>query len=113
MIRDRASLTQLLERIELAIEFAGSDEERFRAGRMIQEAVLRELEVIGEAAARVSPASRAIGASIPWKGMVGFKNVAINQYETIDLDVVWKIVQVDLPKIRARVRTLLRDLREK
>ena len=110
MNRDRASLAQIIERIELALEFAGSDKTRFKASRISQEAVIRELEVIGEATKRISAASRSRGGEIPWRSMAGFKDVAIHQYDSIDLDAVWEIVSVDLPRIRGRIRAMLRDL---
>jgi uncharacterized protein with HEPN domain len=110
MNRDRASLTQILERIELALEFAGDDKVRFKERRINQEAVIRELEVIGEAAKRVSATTRARSGEVPWTSMSGFKDVAMHPYDSIDLDAVWEIVRVELPRIRGRVRSLLRDL---
>ena len=110
MSRDRAPLSQILEHIELAIEFAGKDKARFKSSRISQSAVVRELEVIGEAAKRVSPAARDRSTGIPWRSMTGFKNIAVHQSDSIDLDRVWEIVSADLPAIRGRVRALLRDL---
>jgi hypothetical protein len=49
---------------------------------------------------------------VPWKSLTGFKNAAIHQYDAIDLDAVWEIVRVDLPRIRRKVRSLLKDLPE-
>ena len=107
MNRDRVAISQILERIELAIEFAGRDKDRFMANRMGQEAVIRELEVIGEATKRVSSATRVHSRRVPWKGMAGFKDVAIHQYDAIDLYRVWEIVHADLPAIRAELKTAL------
>jgi len=112
MNHDRASLAQILDRIELALEFAGGDKDRFMKTRIAQEAVIRELEVIGEAAKRVSPGTRAHSADVPWKSLTGFKNIAIHQYDAIDLDRVWKLVHVELPQIRIRVKAALADLKE-
>jgi uncharacterized protein with HEPN domain len=110
MNRDRAPLSQILEHIEFAIEFAGDDRSRFMSSRISQSAVIRELEVIGEAAKRVSATTRGSGTDVPWRSMTGFKNVAIHQYDDVDLDRVWEIVSVDLPRIRGTVRTLLTDI---
>jgi uncharacterized protein with HEPN domain len=110
MNRDRAALSQILEHIELAIEFAGGSKALFESSRISQSAVVRELEVIGEAAKRVSAATREGSEDVPWRSMTGFKNVAIHQYDSVDLDRVWEIVSVDLPGIRVKVRSLLRHL---
>lgn len=110
MNRDRATLTQILERIELAIEFAGGDKAEFGARRLNQEAVIRELEVIGEASKRVSPSLRERIEGVPWKGMAGFKDVAIHRYDDIDLERVWLIVRSELPAIRRQIRSALRAL---
>lgn len=112
MNRDRAALAQILERIELALEFAGSDRGEFLTSRIRQEAVVRELEVIGEAVKRVSTPTRAEAEGVPWKGMAGFKDVAIHQYDAIDLDRVWEIVHAELPGIRPQVKHALRHLRD-
>jgi uncharacterized protein with HEPN domain len=78
MSRDRVPLSQILEHLELAVEFAGDDRTRFKSSRISQSAVIRELEVIGEAAKRVSAATRGATKDVPWRSMTGFKNVAIH-----------------------------------
>ena len=112
MNRDRAALAQILERIELAVEFAGNDRGEFLTSRIRQEAVVRELEVIGEAVKRVSQPTRAGVPGVPWKGMAGFKDVAIHQYDALDLERVWEIVHAELPGIRSQVRNALRRVRD-
>lgn len=112
MNRDRADLAQILERIELALEFAGTDRAEFHTSRIRQEAVVRELEVIGEAVKRVSQATRAKVTGVPWKGMTGFKDIAIHQYDAVDLEQVWEIVRAELPGIRTQVRSALRQIRD-
>lgn len=110
MNRDRVALSQILERVERALEFAGKDEEKFMKSPMIQDAVIRQLEVIGEATKRVSPATRALSSDVPWKGMAGFKDVVIHQYDSVKLERVWQIVRVELPGVAARVRKVLAKL---
>ncbi len=113
MNRDRAALSEILERMERAIEFAGPDRHRFMESALQQEAVIRQLEVVGEAAKRVSAPTRNRSVEVPWRGMAGFKDFAIHPYDSIDLERVWAIVQNELPGIRAKVRavfsTLARD----
>ncbi len=62
-------------------------------------AVTRLLEILGEAAGRVPPAVQARHAAIPWKSVIGLRNVLIHGYDTIDLDILWRILSEDLPRI--------------
>ena len=112
MNRDRSSLAQILERIELAVEFAGRDKAAFLKRRIAQEAVVRELEIIGEASKRLSRETRNLPGGAPWKQMAGFRDIAIHQYDALDLERVWEIVRRDLPKIRLRVRVVIAKLRD-
>ena len=77
---------------------------------MRQDAVIRQLEVIGEASKRVGTATRALGPDIPWKGMAGFKDIAFHQYESVDLEAVWTIVHESLPTIRLQLRKVLTQM---
>lgn len=110
MNRDRAPLADILERIELAIEFTGKDKKRFAESALHQDAVIRQLEVIGEASKRVSSDTRSKTDEIPWRAMIGFKNVAMHQYEAVDIERVWEIVHGDLPKIRTKIKSTLKSL---
>jgi uncharacterized protein with HEPN domain len=64
---------------------------------MLALAVVRLLEILGEAAARVSPTAQAKLPAIPWRQIVGTRNRLIHGYFDVDLDIIWAIVQHDLP----------------
>lgn len=108
---DLAPLYDIVERIELAIDFAGSSKSAFLGDRKSQEAVIRELEVIGEASKRISEATRRLAPEVPWKKMAGFKDVAIHQYGSVDVERVWAIVEGDLPRVKSHIRRLLPRVR--
>lgn len=110
MKSDRAYLAQILERVELAMEFAAGGRDEFRVDRKTQEAVIRELEVMGEASKRLSPRTKELAPKIPWKRMSGFRDLAIHQYERLDLDIVWALVASELPPIKAELIKLLKRL---
>jgi uncharacterized protein with HEPN domain len=59
--------------------------------------LVRLVEIIGEAAARVSPASRAAIPTLPWAAIVGMRNRLVHGYYDVDLDVVWNTLSVELP----------------
>jgi uncharacterized protein with HEPN domain len=66
------------------------------ADTQCQDAVIRRIEIIGEAARRVSEDSREAHPQLPWQAMVGMRNVMIHDYDDIDLGVVWETLQNDL-----------------
>ncbi|MCI4335992.1 MAG: DUF86 domain-containing protein [Thermoplasmata archaeon] len=72
--------------------------------------MIRELEVVGEATKRLSLSTRQLGPKVPWKDMAGFKDVAIHQYDAIDVARVWAIVQEELPALVPLIRRLLTQL---
>jgi uncharacterized protein with HEPN domain len=98
--RDAAALLDILLSARLAREYvAGTTWEAFVADRQRQDAVVRRLEVVGEAARRVSAAGRATLPGLPWHPMVGMRNRMIHEYDRVDLAVVWETLQRDLPPL--------------
>jgi uncharacterized protein with HEPN domain len=70
-------------------------------------ALVRLIEIIGEAAAKVSVDVQGRHANIPWKEIVGTRNRLIHGYEDVDYDIVWSIVVEDLPNLSRELRTVL------
>ena len=64
-----------------------------------QDSVIRRIEIIGEAARRISPEIRTAYPDIPWTEMIGMRNLMIHDYDDIDLEIVWSTVQRDLPRL--------------
>lgn len=110
--RDYADyLADILDAAEKAERFlAGVDYESFRANDEKVFAVVRALEVIGEAAKQVPDPVRAEYTEIPWPDVAGMRDKLIHQYFGVDLEVVWRTVQEDLPTLKATVRGMLEDL---
>lgn len=97
MPRDREFLLDILDSARLAISYVqGMTRGAFLADIQCQDAVMRRLEVIGEAARRISEVVRASLPQLPWKAMIGLRNVVVHEYDEIDLTVVWDTVQNDL-----------------
>jgi uncharacterized protein with HEPN domain len=98
--RDAASLLDILLSARLARAYvAGKTWEAFVADRQCQDAVVRRLEVLGEAARRVSVGARAALPGLPWRQMVGMRNRMIHEYDRVDLAVVWETVSRHLPPL--------------
>jgi uncharacterized protein with HEPN domain len=85
---------------------AGMDEAAFRASRLHQNAVIRSLEVIGEAAGKVSPGFQAAHPNIPWREITGMRHRLIHGYAEVDLDLVWSVVGEKLGPLLAALAPL-------
>lgn len=108
--RDLALLLDMLLAARDASTFvAGLDEAAFRASRLHQNAVIRSLEVIGEAAGRVSRATQAIRPEIPWREITGMRHRLIHGYAEVRLDLVWNVAQERLGPLIAALEPLIPD----
>lgn len=106
--RDAALLLDMLLAARDARDFvAGMDEAAFLASRLHQNAVIRALEVIGEAAGKVSPAFRAARPAIPWREITGMRHRLIHGYGEVELDVVWRVVAEHLDPLIADLEPLI------
>jgi uncharacterized protein with HEPN domain len=85
---------------------AGLDRSTFRADEKTADAVVRNLEVLGEAAARLPAGVRAGAPEIPWRQIVGLRNRVVHEYFGVDLEIVWEIVSRDLPELRPQLAAL-------
>ncbi|MBM4038071.1 MAG: DUF86 domain-containing protein [Planctomycetes bacterium] len=108
MQRDATYLADILDSARLAISYlAGVEYPRFAADVQLQDSVIRRLEIIGEAARRCSDETQCLWPDLPWRDMIGMRNVMIHQYDSVDLSIVWRTVQHNLPEL---VRDLERIL---
>lgn len=73
------------------------------ANRILSLAIVRLLEILGEAAARVPDDVRQVHANIPWSQIIGMRNRLIHGYDQVDLDIVWAVVALDLPTLVAQL----------
>ena len=108
MWRDDALLLDILLAAEDAREFArGLDWAAFSASKLHQSAIIRCLEVIGEASATISTEFQQHHPEIPWREIVGMRNRLIHAYKVVRLDIVWEVVQSDLRPLIDTLRPLI------
>ena len=89
----------------------GLSEEAFSAQRMVQDAVMRRLEVIGEAVKGLPDDLRKRYPEVPWHQIVGARDVLVHEYFRVDLELTWQMVATDLPDLQANAARILHDLR--
>lgn len=92
---------------EVAAFLEGWTEERFSANSVMRSAVLHQLAVVGEAAARVSQPLRARHPEVSWPDVVTFRNIIVHAYFALDWHVVWMAATANLPALRAQVAAIL------
>ena len=79
---------------------SGKDKDYFDRDQITQDAVVRQLEIIGEATKRVSNEFRTKYPDIPWSDMAGMRDVLIHDYIDVDFEVVWKTASEDIPHLK-------------
>jgi uncharacterized protein with HEPN domain len=108
MRSERLYLADIVDAIDAIDRFSvNCDESRFLSDELVQSAVLQKLSLIGEAAARLSAATRASAAHVPWQEIIGFRNVAVHAYFSLDWHLVFVTIRDDLPTLRLAVAALL------
>ncbi len=113
MLNDTQYLVDILDAAKLAVSYVDDKTTKeFFDDIQCQDAVIRRIEIIGEAAGRITTQTRAALPQLDWKGMVGMRNVMIHQYQSVDLLIVWDTIQRSLPPLVAALEKYLESDRE-
>lgn len=104
-------LQDILEAMSRAEKFlAGVDFEHFTANDEKVYAVVRALEIIGEASRSLPKSIRTRYVAIPWREMSGMRDILIHDYPDVNLAVVWRTVKEDIPRLRPLITDMLAEL---
>lgn len=107
MDRDTASILDILESARTIMAYvAGMTRQGFLQDTQVQDSVIRRLEIIGEAAGRISPDFRDAQPEIQWSEIRGMRNRMIHGYDDVDMDVVWDTVERDIPHLIEIIESL-------
>lgn len=102
-------LHHIRERCKRVGDCARSGREEFFGNVVYQDAVMRNLEIIGEAAKRISPDLREQLTVLPWRQIAGLRDVLIHDYPNLDLERVWLIANRDVPELLRVIEDFLRE----
>ncbi len=105
---DTITLRQMLDHTEEAVALAkGRTRADLATDRTFYLALLKLVEIVGEAATRVTDATQSAHPVIPWREIVGTRNRLIHGYDTVDHDILWTIVTQDFPSLAANLQRIL------
>ena len=100
---DRVLLAHMRECLGRILEFTQAQRTHFNGSRLVQDAVIRNLQTLTESSQRLSSEIKATEPQVPWRDLAGFRNVIVHGYLGIDLGAVWLVVEQDLPALTEAV----------
>ncbi len=104
-------IEHILESINAIEDFSKNlKEEKLATNRLRRNAIIRELEIIGEASKNLSPTIKEKHNSIPWKEIIGTRDKIIHHYFGIDLEIIWTIIKKELPALKKEMEKIRKDL---
>lgn len=107
---DTVTLRQMLDHTREAVAYAKNRSRRdLDTDRLLALALAKLVEIIGEAAGRLSPEIREAHPEIPWIEIIGTRNRLIHGYDAIDFDILWRIVSIELPDVAKKLEVILRE----
>jgi uncharacterized protein with HEPN domain len=110
---DRIRLEHMVDAAENVARFvSGRSRSDLDTDRMLLFAVVRAVEIFGEAASQLSDETRSRAADIPWRAIVGMRNRVVHAYFDIDADIVWKTAVEEVPHLLPRLRELVEQARK-
>jgi len=104
-------LRHMLDAIDRIAKYVeGKDKAAFWASELLQDGIIRQLEILGEAAGRVSRETCAAHPDVPWPKVTGLRHRLIHDYFEVDRNMVWLVATVDVPAVRPKIAAVLRSL---
>lgn len=103
---ERVYLLHAVEAIDAILSYTTDGREAFFSDGKTQDAVIRNIEVIGQAVKGISDATRSLEPDVPWRQIAGMRDKLIHEYFGVDLTLVWDVVERELPVLRPQLEAL-------
>lgn len=105
-------LTDILDSITLILKYAENiDKNQFESNEMLQDAVFRRFEIIGESSKKIPKNIRDKYNEIPWRQMSDLRNILIHEYFGVNLDMVWNIIEKELSNLAFNIKKIIEDIK--
>ena len=104
---DKERLRDIQENIAAIEKYSAHGRDAFESDELIQTWILHHLLILGEAATRISDEFKEKHSEIPWSKIIGMRNILVHNYFGIDFDVVWSVVDKDLPELKLLIKAVL------
>ena len=98
----------MMEAIQRIEKYAGRGRQAFVADELIQTYIVHNLQILGEEAAKIPSDQQREYPELPWPKMIGMRNVLVHNYFNIDLDIVWQVVESELPILKESLNRILK-----
>jgi uncharacterized protein with HEPN domain len=109
MRNDRERLLDIQEAIESVRKYASRGKDAFKKDELVQTWILHHLQILGEAASRISDDFQEQHPDVPWYKIIGMRNILVHDYFRIDINAVWSVVENDIPVLEQQVKQLLQE----
>ena len=104
---DLAYVEHILDCIRKIKEFSeGLSFKEFSSNELVQDAIIRNIEIIGEASKKISSNTKQIYYEIPWKEIAGMRDKLIHDYLGVDVEVVWRTIKEDIPSLEIQIKEI-------
>jgi uncharacterized protein with HEPN domain len=110
MKSDIVYLRHMMDAIAKIVVYAAVQKNEFMRVTHWQDAIIRNLEIVGEATKRLSEPLKTQNPDIPWRNIAGLRDVLIHDYMGVDLESVWNVVEKDLPPLKKQLNRIIDNL---
>lgn len=107
---DRVLLAHMRDCLARIHEYTEGQRSRFEGSRLVQDAVIRNLQTLAESSQRLSSGIKDTEPHLPWRELAGFRNVIVHGYLGVDLGAVWLVIEQDLPALQEAVGRMVQHL---
>ncbi|OGR89747.1 MAG: nucleotidyltransferase [Elusimicrobia bacterium RIFCSPLOWO2_01_FULL_60_11] len=109
MRSDKQRFEDILEAIERIEKYAARGRDAFWKDELVQTWIVRHLQILGEAARNTTQELKDKNPQIPWSKITGMRNILVHDYFGVDREIVWAVVEQDLPTLKPQIKTILKN----